>query len=162
MPMTGRPVAGQEEGRVLVSIHCAPGSDMLEATHAFLTAYAASRARPLIAQRLSLAAYELLANGLNYGSVSGDVTTELVEARSQIIVRVSNDAIGARVQMLSDHVARVRANAEATVLEEMRRSVSGGMPRPMLGLARIAHEAAMLVDVSVRDRRVTVTASARD
>jgi hypothetical protein len=54
----------------------------------------------------------------------------------------------------------VKANSEQTLTDEMRRSVMGG-PRPMLGLARVAHEAGMGLDIGIEGRRVTVTAFCR-
>jgi hypothetical protein len=148
--------------RALVTVVCDAGSDMLEATHTFLTAYAASRVRPHIVQRLSVAAYELLANALNYGSVTGEVVVEFFHARSVATVRVSNDAIPARIQMLTEHTARVHENAENVFVEEMRRSVGGGIPNPMLGLVRIVHEAGLTLDVRVENRRVVVSAGCSD
>jgi hypothetical protein len=76
-------------------------------------------------------------------------------------VRVANETIGPRIAMLNDHVAKIRNNAEATLVEEMRRSVAGGPVRPMLGLARVVHEVSMQLDVIVEERRVTMTASCR-
>jgi len=158
-PSTERQGGG---GRVLLSINCAAGSDMLETTHAFLSSYLNNRFRPQIAQRLSLAVYELFANGLNYGSVTSDVMLELMQSSSLISVRVENDTIPARVQMLAEHLQRIRDNAEATFLEEMRRSVSGGAPRAMLGLVRVAFEAGLPLELTVNGRRVSVSACCRD
>jgi len=148
--------------RPLVTVVCDAGSNVLEATHSFLTAYAASRMRSHVVQRLSVAAYELLANALNYGSVTGDVVIEFFHARSVATIRVSNDAIPARIQKLAEHAARVQENAANAFVEEMRRSVAGGMPHPMLGLARLVHEARLMLDVNVEDRRVVVSASCSD
>jgi hypothetical protein len=148
--------------RPLVTVVCDTGSNVLEATHSFLTAYAASRVRSHVVQRLSVAAYELLANALNYGSLTGDVVVEFFHARSVATIRVSNDAIPARIQMLTDHAARVQENAANTFMEEMRRSVSGGIPHPMLGLVRLVHEAGLKLDVNVVDRRVVVSAGCSD
>jgi hypothetical protein len=145
-----------------VTVVCDAGADMLEATHTFLTAYAASRLRPHVVQRLSVAVYELLANALNYGSVTGDVIVEFFHARSVVSVRVSNDAIPARIHMLTEHAARVRENAENVFVEEMRRSVGGGIPHSMLGLVRIVHEAGLTLDVTVDGCRVLVSASCSD
>lgn len=41
------------------------------------------------------------------------------------------------------------------IANEMRRFAGGG-PRPMLGLARIRHEAGMTLDVDIVGERVTV------
>ena len=86
---------------------------------------------------------------------------ELIEADTLVGVRVSNEAIQARISMLSEHLSRLRANAEQTFLEELRRSVTGGIPRPMLGLARVCHEVGLTLELQVQARRVSVTAQCR-
>ena len=148
-------------GRSLVRVICTAGSRSLEYTHAFVSSYAADHFRGAVAQRLSVGAYELLSNALNFGSVSSDIVLELVEGDSLVGVRVSNEAIAARISMLSEHLLKLRTNAEQTFLEELRRSVTGGIPRPMLGLARVAHEVGLTLEAQVQDRRVTVTAQCR-
>ena len=145
-------------GRVLVQIVCTAGAGALEYTHAFINAYVGDRMRRAVAQRISLGAYELLSNALNFGSISSEIVIELIETDNAVGVRVSNEAIQARLSMLSEHLVKLRANAEQTFMEELRRSVTGGIPRPMLGLARVAHEAGLTLDVQVQDRRVSVTA----
>jgi hypothetical protein len=137
-----------------------PGSEMLEATHAFATSYLTNRLQPQVAQRVSVAAYELIANALAYSTMSEDITFEVFESERQLAIRVSNQTISARISMLTEHAAKVRQNPEQAMTDEMRRSVSGG-PRPMLGLARVVHEAGLSLEVSVDARRVTVTASGR-
>ena len=140
---------------------CTAGSGALEYTHAFVTAYTADHLRGAVAQRLSVGAYELLANALNFGSVSSDIVIELIESDNLVGVRVTNDAIAARISMLSEHLLKLKTNAEQTFLEELRRSVTGGIPRPMLGLARVSHEAGLTLDLQVQERRVAVTAQCR-
>jgi hypothetical protein len=146
--------------RTLARIVLSPGSEMLEATHAFATSYVASRLHPQVAQRVSLAAYELIANALSYSTMSEDIGIEILESDRLVAIRVSNQTIAARISMLSEHIAKLRANPEQTLTDEMRRSVAGG-PRPMLGLARIVHEVGMHLDVSIEDRRVTLTSSCK-
>lgn len=159
---TSRPGEGSAlSGRTLLRVICTAGSGALEYTHAFVTAYTADHLRGAVAQRLSVGAYELLANALNFGSVSSDIVIELIESDTMVGVRVSNDAIAARVSMLTEHLLKLKTNPEQTFLEELRRSVTGGIPRPMLGLARVAHEAALTLDLHVQDRRVSVTAQCR-
>jgi hypothetical protein len=148
-------------GRSLVRVICTAGSGALEYTHAFVSAYAADHMRGAVAQRLSVGTYELLSNALNFGSVSSDIVLELIETDSMIGVRVSNEAIQARISMLTEHLLKLRTNAEQTFLEELRRSVTGGIPRPMLGLARIAHEVGLRLDMQQQERRVSVTAQCR-
>ena len=147
--------------RCLVRVLCSPGSDSLEGTHEFLSGYTKNRFRTQIAQRLAVATYELLSNALNYSSMAEEVTIELMELPDFAAIRVANETIAPRISMLNEHVGKIRVNAEATVVEEMRRSVGGGPVRPMLGLARVVHEANMQLDVAVQGRRVTLTASCR-
>ena len=152
---------GTLTGRSLVRVLCNAGSGALEYTHAFITAYSVDHFRGAVAQRLSVGAYELLSNALNFGSVSSDIVLELIESENIVGVRVSNEAIQARISMLTEHLVKLRANAEQTFMEELRRSVTGGIPRPMLGLARVTHEVGLTLDLQVQDRRVTVTAQCR-
>jgi hypothetical protein len=147
--------------RCLVRVLCSPGSDSLEGTHQFLSGYTKGRFRTQIAQRLSVAVYELLANALNYSSMAEEVSVELMDLPDYAAIRVMNETIAPRISMLSEHIAKIRVNAEATLIEEMRRSVAGGPVKPMLGLARVVHEASMQLDVAVQGRRVTLTASCR-
>ena len=148
-------------GRTLLRVVCTAGSGALEYTHAFITAYTADHLRGAVAQRLSVGAYELLSNALNFGSVSSDIVVELIESDNMVGVRVANDAIAARISMLTEHLLKLKTNAEQTFLEELRRSVTGGIPRPMLGLARVSHEVGLTLDLQVHDRRVSVTAQCR-
>jgi hypothetical protein len=147
--------------RCLVRVLCSPGSDSLDSTHRFLSDYTKSRFRAQIAQRLSVASYELLSNALNYSSMADEVAIEVLDQPEFAAVRVTNETITPRISMLNEHVAKIRASAEATLVEEMRRSVAGGPVRPMLGLARVVHEVSMQLDVLVEERRVTMTASCR-
>jgi len=152
---------GALSGRTLLRVICTAGSGALEYTHAFITAYTADLLRGAVAQRLSVGAYELLSNALNFGSVSSDIVVELIESDNMVGVRVANDAITARISMLNEHLLKLKTNAEQTFLEELRRSVTGGIPRPMLGLARVTHEAGLMLDLQVQERRVSVTAQCR-
>lgn len=145
----------------MLRVICTAGSGALEYTHAFITAYTADHLRGAVAQRLSVGAYELLSNALNFGSVSSDIVVELIESDNMVGVRVANDAITARISMLNEHLLKLKTNAEQTFLEELRRSVTGGIPRPMLGLARVTHEAGLMLDLQVQERRVSVTAQCR-
>lgn len=147
------------ERLILLALRCEVGSDLLEALRVFVTAYATQRFRPSVAHAVSLAGYELLENALSYGSVSGDVEFVLVKAGAMLVVEVSNDAVASRVNVLTERAARLRDGPETAYLEEMARSASGSILRPMLGLARVCHEGRMQLDVTVDDRRVTVSAS---
>jgi hypothetical protein len=147
----------------LVRIACESGSDVIEAIQSFLVSYGKLRFRSAVAERVCVAAYELLANGLNYGSISHEVTFELFQRGRVVEVAVTNDATPSRLRMLAGCVAKLRDGAEAVYLEELRRSVAGGFPRAMLGLARVVHEAQMGLDVEVLgESRVTVRACASD
>jgi hypothetical protein len=143
----------------MVTIRARCHDDLLEYTHKFVGSYTRSRFRAGLADGLSVAAWELLGNALNYGSVLGDVVFEIVETSRSVAVRVSNDTVQVRLDMLCSHLERVSRDPEAAFLEEMRRSTGGGISRPMLGLARIVHESKMILDVYISGPRVTVAAS---
>lgn len=135
-----------------------PGSSPLEATHTYLTAYLAERAASGVAQRVCVAAYELLANATNYATLGGDVVLEIVRQAGRLGVRASNDTIPARLTMLRQQLDKIAQNPEEAFLAELKRSVSG---RPMLGLARIAHEVGFVLSLETSGDRVTVTAMPR-
>ncbi len=150
-----------EDADSLVRFTCEPGSDLLEDVHLFVDAYCRLRFRPAVAQRVALTGYELLANALNYGSVASEVVFELLERDERVVVRVQNDSIRARLDMLADRVKRLEADPEAVFVEEMRRYVSGGVSRAALGLARIRHEAKMDLELTISGSQVVVAASCR-
>ena len=143
---------------IILRVVCEAGSDILESTHAYVTALAKSKFRPSVAERVSLSCWELLSNALSYGSVRRPVVLELCDLRSAVEIRVTNDSITARCQMLEQRVEQLKQDAKGTYLQEMRRSVSGGLPRATLGLARVAHEGKMDISCSFAQSRVRVVA----
>jgi hypothetical protein len=158
-PTSGATRTEPLHGKTLVQILCSSGSSLLEPTHAYLTAYCSARFGTRSSERLSLAIYELLANAMAYGSL-GDVVVEILEGTTSPGVRIGNNTTAARIGMLNAHIAKLRADPGKTLLDEMRRS-NTGTARPMLGLARVVHEAGCQVDVSVTGQRVVVTAFSR-
>jgi hypothetical protein len=146
---------------VLVRLMFTPGSSPLEATHSFLSAYTAERLAPGIGQRVCLAAYELLSNATNYATLGSDVVLEVVECLGRVAVRASNKTIPARVTMLKQQLEKIQLNPEETFTSELRRSMTGGVSRPMLGLARIAHEVGLELDLEIAGDRVVVSAVGR-
>lgn len=148
------------DSRQLVRILLTAGSDMLESAHDFLSAYLMRRLSPQVAQRMSVAAYELVANALSYGAINEDIAVEIWRSADHIAIRVSNQTIGARISMLNDLLRKLRTDADATLVSELRRSVGGGS-RPMLGLSRVMHEVGLRLDVDVEGTRLTITASGR-
>jgi hypothetical protein len=138
-------------------ICCELGSSQ-EYLHNFISTYAAARFAPATAQKVTLASYELIENGLRYSSLAQDVIYELAELGRELEVSVRNAAVRSRLSMLEERVARLDADAAALYEEELRRSVAGGVRRPMLGLARIRHEAQMKLTVEVLGSVVTVRA----
>jgi hypothetical protein len=148
--------ASMEKYQVLIRISCEAGSALLEQIQTFVSAYASGRFRPKIAERISVATCELLDNAVSYGSISGDVVYELAESSNHLEVRVSNDAVHARLAMLRERAAKLEKDAEAIYMGEMARSVQGGIPRAMLGLARVRHESGMELEVRGDGQRVTV------
>lgn len=156
-----RPSRAAPAERVLVSIVLSTGSDVVDYIETFVTAYARGRFTPQVTQAVGTAAYELVANALSYGSISGEVVFELVRGASMVGVRVTNTTIPARIEVLSSQIARLASGAEAVYLEEMKRSIAGGTSRPRLGLARVAHEAKLALELTVEGNRITVTARGR-
>jgi len=154
--LTRHPRADAGGRRVLISFSCEPGSELLEFAHRFVAAFTRLRFRPVLAQRVTLAAYELLANALAYSSVSREVDFELVDAGGALEVRVSNEAVPSRLAMLGERVQRLGSDAEGVYLEEMRRSAAG--MRATLGLARVRWEAECTLEVVRSEGVVTVVA----
>ena len=148
--------AGAEQ--VLVRLMFTPGSNALEPTHAFLTSYTKERLPPSLAQRICVAAYELLANATNYATIGGDVVLEIVQGLNQLAVRATNSTIPARASILRQQVEKITGDPEGTFVAELRRPLSGSLSRPMLGLARIAHEVGLDLRLDTEGERVTVTA----
>lgn len=144
--------------QVLVRLMFSPGSSTLESTHSFLSAYTADRLPSAVAQKVSLAAYELLSNAMNYASLSSDVVLEIVQYADRTIVRTANDAIAARISMLREQIDRIRSDSEGAFVQELKRSMKGGHTRAMLGLARIAFEVGLKLDLDASGQRVRVSA----
>lgn len=151
--------AAREE--VLVRLMFTPGSSPLEATHTFLNSFLAERIPPAAVQRTCLAAYELLSNATSYATLGSDVVFEIAQRGGRICVRASNNTIAARVTMLRQQLDKIQADPEETFVAELKRSMVGGVSRPMLGLARIAHEVGLELELETAGPRVTVTALPR-
>jgi hypothetical protein len=140
---------------------CEPGSDILDDLETFISAYLKQRFRPSLAQSLGTASYELCSNAITYASVATDVTFEIYSSTSFLDVEVGNVAVSARLGVLKQVVARIQSDPEGAYLEEIKRSMAGKMPRAMLGLARVTHEAKMELDLQIDERRVKVVARCR-
>jgi hypothetical protein len=145
---------------VLVRISTRAGDESLTYVHEFISHYAGQRYRQAVAESVRLAAFELLENGIAYGSISSPVVIELAEQGPWVLLRVSNDAIEARAGRLKAQLDKLSADAQATYLDQVRRSV-GSPGRALLGLARVAHEGGMRLDAETTNGRVVVTAYRR-
>lgn len=77
-------------------------------------------------------------------------------------VRVSNDAVQVRIDMLRSHLERLGRDPEGAFLEEMKRSMGGGAGRAMLGLARIVHECKLTLEVHIDGSRIAMAAREPD
>jgi hypothetical protein len=151
--------SGTVDTQVILRVVCEAGSNILEPTHLYVTTLSKVRFRPTIAEKVSLACWELFSNALSYGSIRRPVILEVCDLRTAVELRVSNESIAARCQMLEQRIQQLKTDAKGTYLEEMRRSVSGGMPRATLGLARVVHEGKMELSCSiVNQSRVIVSA----
>jgi hypothetical protein len=164
----GPPSSGAEASRAvprsgsvksLIRVTCDAGANPTEQLLAFLTSYASVRYPAHLAQRVSVAAYELIENGLSYGSVANEVVFEMLQDDAMIELAVTNHAVPARISRLREQVARLKVDAATAYAEEMKRSLQGGIQRSMLGLARVVHEARMELSVEESAQgRVVVSA----
>ena len=93
-------------------------------------------------QRLNVAVYELYANALRYGSSAGEVRLELYRTAAGARVCVSNHAELAHLERVKAQLAAVEQDPSAAFSGEMNRFAGDGEPPPMLGIVRVAHEAA--------------------
>lgn len=125
----------------LVRVACDAGGTPTELLLEFLSKYTSQRYPGQLGQRLPVAAYELIENGIQYGSVAREVVFEMLERDGWVELRVNNHAVAARISRLREQIAKIAADPSKAYAEAMQRSMSGG--KPMLGLARISHECRM-------------------
>ena len=152
----------EPEWETLVRIRCETGWSVLEEVHRFLAVYAQGCFTLTAAERITVAAHELLENAVNYGSISAGIVFELRRRRGRFAVSVSNAAVDARITMLQQRVAELQdVDPSEAYLEELRRASSSEVYKPMLGLIRVRNEAAMALEVKVDDRNVEVIASGK-
>jgi hypothetical protein len=142
---------------LLISIGAPADPALLEPTYAYLSAYCFGCLAPRVAQRLNVAIYELYANALRYGSSLGEVRLEIWRRDEGAGLRISNYAEPGSIERLKKQVARVKRDAEAAFGEEMNLFASATRPPPMLGIVRVAHEAAMGLELGVEGSKVTVS-----
>jgi hypothetical protein len=147
-----------KDAEVLIRVQCNSGSDLVSQTHSFFCAYCECNFRPHVAQRLTLAAYELLQNGFQYGGIRGKVIIELLRIQQGLAIRVSNETIPARSARLREHVLSINVNAEAVFVEQLRRSMEVTNKTAALGLARLVFEAKLRLYVEVNGNLVIVSA----
>jgi len=160
-PLSRRTETGEltaADTQVILRVVCEAGSSILEPTHLYVTTLAKIRFRPTVAEKVSLACWELFSNALSYGSMRRPVILELCGLKDFVELRVSNESIAARCELLEQRIQQLKIDAKGTYLEEMRRSISGGLPRATLGLARVAHEGRMELFCTIHQCRVLVTA----
>lgn len=143
--------------RPLISIGSPADPTLLEPTYAYLSAYTSTCLEPRVAERLNVAIYELYANALHHGSRAGEVRLELERTARGARLSVTNRAEPARVAQLRAHVARVLADPNAAFMGEMDRFAGGSQPPPMLGIVRVAHESALLLELLVEGDAVTIS-----
>jgi len=143
------PLAGAEEEEPLVSIGAPADPSLLEPTYAYLSAYCFANFSPPVAQRLNVAIYELYANALRYGVEGAPVRIELRRAGNGARLRVRNLTAAPNRERLEQQVERVHADPSAAFTSEMNRFAGACEPPPMLGIVRIAHEAALPLTLRV-------------
>jgi len=153
------PPAVAQQALPLVSIGSPADPALLEPTYAYLSAYSFACLDPLVAQRLNVAVYELYANALRYGSSSGEVRLELHRTAKGAHLSVSNRAEPAHLERVKTQLARVEADPSEAFSGEMNRFAGGSETPPMLGIVRVAHEAALRLELRVDGDRVQISTS---
>jgi hypothetical protein len=143
------PVAGADEEEPLISIGAPADPSLLEPTYAYLSAYCFANFSPPVAQRLNVAIYELYANALRYGVEGAQVRIELRRAGNGARLRVRNLTTVPNRERLEQQVERVHADPSAAFTSEMNRFAGACEPPPMLGIVRVAHEAALPLTLRV-------------
>lgn len=116
-----------------------------------------------VADRVSIAVYELLENAGKYTKLGGQIELEVHDGGEWFEVKVANDAFGARVALLTRQIeAAARLTTTEQYVETLRRKTSDEDPwRPGIGLFRVRHDALVDLVLSVDARRVVVTARGR-
>lgn len=158
-------MSGQMEAhrpRPLVSIGAPADPSLLEPTYAYLSAYSFSCLPPRLAQRLNVAAYELYANALRYGSSAGEVRLEIDRTAGGAQLTISNHAQPADIERLKTQIDRVRADATAAFNSEMSRFAGDSQPPPMLGIVRVAHESALELSLKIEGERIEISTRCED
>lgn len=109
-------------------------------------------------EQLALAAHELVQNAISYASAPGvDLRLAVDHEAKRVRVSVSNVVRPEQVKVLRERLAALCAHPDplAAYLAAMRENPEG---RGGLGLPRIRYEAALDLDVTHEDGRVTVHA----
>jgi hypothetical protein len=145
-------------GTILFQVRFETSPQLLPQLGEFTAAYTRLRFHPRTAEKLALASYELIENGISYGSISADVIYTLCETERYIEVCVTNDASAGRLLNLRARIERIRVDPELAFQEEMTRSLTNSGVRATLGLARICHEGQMDLELEVEGSRVTMRA----
>jgi hypothetical protein len=151
------PLASAETALALISIGAPANVALLEPTYAYLSAYSFACLPPQLAQRLNVAIYELYANALRYGAATSEVRLEIFKTAAGARLSISNAADLAQREKLELQIARVKHNPEAAFATEMERFADGGSTPPMLGIVRVVHESALVVDLHIEGDRVRVS-----
>jgi hypothetical protein len=143
----------------LISIGSPANPALLEPTYAYLSTYTSLCLAPRVAERLNVAIYELYANALRYGSKAGEVRLEIERdpGDGSARLRISNHAEPEQLEQLSAQLARVQADPAAAFTSEMDRFAGGSQPPPRLGLVRVAHESALVLEAHRDGDRVELS-----
>ena len=153
------PIVSTQPALPLVSIGSHADPALLEPTYAYLSAYSFACLAPLVAQRLNVAVYELYANALRYGAPGGEVRLEIHRTARGARLSVSNRSEPRHLERVKSQIARVQEDPEVAFSGEMNRFAGASVPPPMLGIVRVAHECALLLEISVDGDRVEISTS---
>jgi hypothetical protein len=127
----------------LISIGAPADLALLEPTYAYLSAYCFTCFPPRLAERLNVAIYELYANALRYGSPQSEVRLIIERSARGGRLRIRNHAAPSHLESLEAQLSSVQQDPAAAFSREMNRFAGASEPPPMLGIVRVAHEAAL-------------------
>jgi hypothetical protein len=136
---------------LVVYVRFLPSWNHIEPLRLYIDVAVRSKTRNGMADRATMVAHELLENAVKYGDPTADVELQvyIAELGSAVDVRVSNKAHPSRVAILEREFQRTRGDsareAFARALQRLQKLPNG---TTMLGLARIATEATLQVEVS--------------
>lgn len=125
-----------------------------------LNFFAVSHVDPIVAQRVSMIAGELLENAVKYSNGGESMARITIENEGRTIqVQVSNTADPEHIEILHQEFATMKdLSPQEGYLQKLKEASSRSDGQSQVGLARVRHEGQTELVLLVEDSRVSVTA----